>query len=147
MITGEYDAALGGRINGLVHFPSLNRTLNVSFVVDTGASLTSISPRDLLSLGLDVLADLPAQPGPVPLTSAGGPVSWWLTDALLGFTHDDGSFTRIAMSVALVPALGSPSLLGRDILDRGTLLYDGRASSVTFDIPQGDLRLQVELAR
>jgi hypothetical protein len=121
--------------------PSLDRTLDISFLVDTGASLTSISPSDLLSLGLDVLADLPAEPGPVPLTSVGGPVTWWLTNAVLAFTHDDGAITQISVPIALVPALRSPSLLGRDILNKGTLLYDGRAASLTFDIEPGEVRL------
>jgi hypothetical protein len=132
---------MGAPLRCLLHVPSLDRNLEVVFLVDTGAEMTAISSADLGDLGKDALAQIPTVPHSVPLTSPGGIVQSSLTRVSLGLIHDEGQVTVVSMPVALLDAPNVPSLLGRDILSMGRLTIDGPAGTASLDIPPGAFRL------
>lgn len=137
MITGVYDVTQGAHVTGLVYFPTVDRTLDVPFLVDTGASLTSISMGDLVRLGDETARGLPLSAGTGPMTGVGGVVPWWTMDIGLGFVHDDGGLTFFGLPVAVLSTPGIPSLLGRDILSIGKLTFDGTSNAVSLEVAKG----------
>ena len=103
----------------------LDRHVDVSFIVDTGADATLLSPGDAERLGLD-----PGLFGPRDLSIGGlgkGSAKCARTSALITFTDDEYVWVyTIALAIGFRDDLDLrlPSLLGRDILDRWRMTYD-----------------------
>ena len=112
--------------------------IEVPFLVDTGASWTTLHLTDLLKLG-DALGGLMTTPSPIPLRGVGGStVRPYAMRVGLAFPHVNGGFSRFAMSVAMLPdqaGWGTPSLLGMDVLRHGALTIDATREIVQFDPP------------
>ena len=131
MIRGTFVETTGRRrpvINAPIAIPSQNLMTRVTFLVDTGADTTLLSPRDAFRLGLN-LALLPFGP-----SSAG--VGGVTRTVITGATITLGPVTyRLSLRV-LAPegreqqqALSRiPSLLGRDLLGHYALFLEERTN-------------------
>ncbi|MGI8550918.1 MAG: aspartyl protease family protein [Dehalococcoidia bacterium] len=126
-----------------VMVPSQNVDDDVSFLVDTGADSTLLSPSDALYLGID-LSQLPH--GDV-MSGVGGTTSTVMAESTLGL--GDRSFD-LALRI-LVPNAGEPSgvlnripsLLGRDILAHFALFLEERTRRVLLLKPDEADRLNL----
>ena len=117
-------------VSALLAIPSLQRSGDTAFLVDTGADSTLLAPRDASLFGVD-LALFP--PGP-PSTGVGGTVRTVQTSATMTLgPHTYNLTLRIlapetrAQRIALARI---PSLLGRDILAQFALFYDDQEDLV-----------------
>ena len=124
-----------------------NQALEISFLVDTGADRTLLSPFDGVRLRRELVVDLLGLPFGSPIVGVGGQTETRMIDASLQI----GEHT-IATTLSLVePPPGQfptmPSLLGRDILyelalfmeyrtDRLLLLDDSETEHVSFSARQ-----------
>ena len=140
MIRGLYRSPNTAYISGFVYFPPpVDEVLEVPFLVDTGASWTSLFATDLLRLG-DKIGTLPVERAPIELRGVGGTLQPWTVRGGVAFVHDEGGFTTFTVNLALIPdaaGAGLPALLGMDILSHGTLQIDPSDQKVTFDAPNG----------
>jgi hypothetical protein len=140
VISGAYGLSHGGRITGVVHLPApVDERIEVSFLVDTGATHTCISLIDLLRLSSQVPETI-AISHRDPLWGLGGAVPGLATPASVAFLHEDSTTSRFVLDVGLLlspDTAGIPSVLGRDILFRGDLHFDPAAGAVYFDAPRG----------
>jgi hypothetical protein len=111
--------------------------------VDSGAERTCISLDDLLRLDGDIQSKIAIKPG-TGLRGIGGSIASYVAVAGVGFTHDDQGSSMFALELSLVADLsvaGLPSLLGRDILFRGDLIFEPGPGTVCFDAPKGSYNL------
>jgi hypothetical protein len=114
--------------------------MRLPFVIDTGATDSSISQEDLAMLGRDQVRRLGLQPAAIPLVGIGGEVTWWQFFAGLRFSHSDGEKTLISLPLGVIDTHGIPSVIGRDVLSSGVFTVDGPSGSFTLDLPQGPIR-------
>ncbi len=109
-----------------------NQSLGISFLVDTGADSTLLSPlvgvRLRQELGVDLL-DLPLGS---PIVGIGGQIETRMIDATLDI-GEQSIFTTLSL---VEPPPGQfptmPSLLGRDILYELALFMERRADKLLF---------------
>jgi hypothetical protein len=141
LIPADYDVSKGAYIEAIVYFPSTDNALRVPFLLDTGSSSTAVSVADLGSLAPNPLNRLALRRSVTRMTGLGGSMRPWLTDAGIALGHDDGRVTQFRTTVAIIETPGIPSLLGRDILSKGYLHFDGMGGSVRFDIETATFRL------
>ena len=118
---------------------------SIAFLIDTGAEITTLGPRDSLTLlGRSYLTiDFSSIPGTREMIGIGqGSSRSFITPTELTFFADDGSQIRITLGIAItepVPpdpgAQGNwrmPSLLGRDVLQHFDLSLSYHPPSVTL---------------
>lgn len=132
MIRGHF-ATLGTRrrpfVKGVLHFPTLNRDLELRLLVDTGADRTILGPahaeRLRTELGMDFTALRRGQPG----TGIGGQVATRIVEAVLNLETValPPTLTILEPTAPLAPI---PSLLGRDILAHFALFLEERTTRV-----------------
>ena len=108
-----------------------SQVAEVDVLVDTGAMITTVHPRDaIFRLGID--STRLASPGQWPnremIQGVGGTATHYVVAAQYGFLHDDGSLQRIDGHVRIAQFRAGterlPSLLGRDILQHFQLVTD-----------------------
>jgi len=104
----------------------------VRAVVDTGASCTCVDPAVIQKLRLT-----PSGTTPVHTPSTGGtPVSRNQFDVAIGIVMDAGQVHVSSLIIPVVESdlagLGIQALLGRDVLDQGIFIYDGRRKVLTL---------------
>lgn len=151
MILGYFrdqDSILRPFVNLTLEFPiANNQSLEISFLIDTGADRTLISPVDGVRLRGELGVDILDLPFGSPIVGVGGQTETRMIDATL----DIGAQT-ISTTLSLVePPPGQfptmPSLLGRDILyelalfmeyrkDRLLLLDDSETEHISFSARQ-----------
>ena len=105
--------------------PELDLHDSVSFLVDTGAEVSSIMPTD----GRRLFIDYDALSGEkASIVGVGGSVESIVSPALIYFTEDNGRVRLYRIDVTIMPDLpelhGLPSLLGQDILSRWRTVHD-----------------------
>lgn len=100
------------------------------FLIDTGASGTCVDPTLIAKLGLPPTGAAPMQ---TPSTN-GTPVQCNLYDVSVFIPDGQGGFMTPALPVmeCNLAAQGILGLIGRDILNRCTLIYNGSANFVTL---------------
>ena len=152
-----YDPKIGPRIK--VSFAQAGalaggqgRVVPATFLVDTGASLTSISPQIAQRVGLRSLGKIPVS-APVGLSS----LNTYLVDLLVMFGDLEGQFpngdipTFPAPNLLVMDYLGRQDyyqgLLGRDILDRGILKVVGPERRYTLILPDSDDSSKISVSR
>jgi hypothetical protein len=138
LIRGTYDWQFGARIRIGLFLPSLSRVSYAIFVVDSGASHSSIALKSLEELGVDTASlNLRREPGEV--VGVGGSTRRESLVAGLASDHLDGSVSmlRLRLNVLADAPLELPSLLGRDVLALGRVVLDPTSQMVTFDLPPG----------
>ena len=110
---------------------AISRTMKFSFVVDTGADHTLLSPRDADRLHSELGLDIRTMPRGNPIGGVGGYAETRLVRATLAI----GSYeTTMPLHVVDMPPGPSdmPSLIGRDIIYDFALLMEHSADRLLF---------------
>lgn len=144
MITGPCAPGKSPYITGFVHFPNpVNATIEVPFLLDTGAEWTTLSPLDLLKLG-DQRPQLTVNQAPLEVRDAsGGGFRPDVVHCGLAFVHANRSVSTFEVYAGVSPMAaaiaGVPSLLGMDVIAHGDVRLLSAARRVEFDPPAGVL--------
>jgi len=125
-------------IEGHIVFPRLNIRGNVSFMVDTGADNGVIMPADARRFGLDYSK----LRNPRKCIGLNGLSRTFGEGALLTFADSRKTYTY-NVKVDFIPPNPdlekTPSLLGRDILERWRMIYDPSRKTLSFKVISADL--------
>ena len=132
---GERPAA--PRIAVFVSVGAMRQAVEVDFLVDTGADRTTLMPRDINALGLDLRSDAFDRS---QTTGVGGSVQTRQAPAVLYFVDDEApdGLRRVNLTIDLLmtedahAAMRLPSLLGRDFLNRCACLFDPAANRLAM---------------
>ena len=122
-----------------VVLPRLRASASVSFLVDTGADRTLISPADALRLGYDY-----ACPGPPEsVVSVAGEIRLFSEEAVVAAPDSTGGQVHaVPLTVSVLPpspwSLSLPSILGRDFLVHFDLHLDIGRETVVLRPKPGD---------
>lgn len=129
-------------IEGYIVFPRFRLRGNVSFIVDTGADNCVIMPADARRFGID-FAKLRH---PRHCIGLNGLAKTFEERALVTFA-DTRSVYTYNVKVDFVspnPDLEkTPSLLGRDILERWRMVYDPSRKTLSFKVNSADLTSKI----
>ena len=138
-------------IKAVVEIPELKVSAPVEFLVDTGATRTTLHPGDVVKWGIDI-ASYAASVQPSTLAGIGGEASYCAADAVLRFKS-----TQIPLPVLIGPLDQSqfdlalrkqvPSLLGRDLLNLGRLVVDYETNQVSIEMHPTDRVNRTNLLR
>jgi hypothetical protein len=127
--SGPLEAAY---VNAIFDSEALHTYATLEFLIDTGATKTTISDKDVIRLGIDYEALEKLDKG---MLGIGGPVDTYiLKEAKLAFHKKDKqthvehleSLCFLRHSEVTERILRIPSILGRDILNKYALAYDRR---------------------
>lgn len=136
MIAGYFDELGRPYVGGLVRIPRLNVDGWVDFLVDTGATATSLSPND----GDNLLVPASELISPVRHRGIGGTRTYYREPAVILFP-DGTEWRRFDVGLYIAPpdegADYLPSLLGRYVLN---------AVRMEYDFPAGRLELEATAA-
>ena len=124
-----------------------NQSLEVSFLVDTGADYTLLSPFDGVRLRRELGVDLLELPFGMPIGGIGGQTETRMIDTTLGIGEQSISTTLSLVEPPPGQFPTMPSLLGRDILyqlalfmeyrtDRLLLLDESETEHISFGARQ-----------
>ena len=123
-------------LNGYVSLKRHNIEGMVSFLVDTGADVTTIMPKDAQKMGIDYsrlgMADT--------VEGVGGPAKCYDAAAIVSFLNDDGESIEHRIFVEIIepdprgPNLNLPSLLGRDVINEYRMVFDAHKLRFCFDL-------------
>lgn len=125
-------------ITAVLAIPSLKITQKVEFLIDTGATKTTILDKDAISAGIPYNRLIRHRH---PLLGLGGLVATYIAkNAEIYFRVDDDSEHKEFLSELLVVKhakvdhniMRIPSVLGRDILNKYRLTYDKQGDLVTI---------------
>jgi hypothetical protein len=127
-----------------IMLPGITREVSVvDFLVDTGAMITTIHPRDaIVRLGIDPirLADPGRWPTSETIRGVGGTAVQFRVPAQYGFVHEDDRLQVIAGDVRIAQLRAEtetlPSLLGWDILRHFQLITDWSSRLVMLREPK-----------
>ena len=123
MITGFFDERGRPYIEGQVWLPRLNVFEWVDFLVDTGATATSLSPNG----GENLLVPVSELTNPVRHSGIGGSRTYYRKPAIILFPYE-AEWRPFEVDLYIAPpddgADYLPSLLGRDILNTLRMEYD-----------------------
>ena len=140
MIPGRFGNTTGRPyVNGRLLLSRLNLSANLSFLVDTGADVSTLMPADGLTIGIDYQTLI----NPTNVGGIGGDASCFRETAVLVFDEPNRNLIRfysITMTI-LQPQqalMRMPSILGRDILDRWRMSYDPSKSDLKFTVRSAD---------
>ena len=134
MIRGRFRGDIRPRpyVDLNVGFPVAdNESLDIPFLIDTGADHTLLSPAEGVRLHQDLGVDLLSLPRGEPIGGVGG----YMETRTIGVSMTIGSHTaNVQASLAEPPTYGNlpvmPSLLGWDILRDFTLFIEHRTNRV-----------------
>ena len=113
----------------------------IDFLVDTGADVTTLHPRDAIVMSVPYELFYPGS----PIFGIGGVESTYEERAVIVF--DDGQYMRfyaLHLSIAQPKPenLALPSLLGQDILRHWNMVHDKSKDRLTFTARYSMLRMQ-----
>ncbi len=128
-------------LEGVVYIPSLEATGKLAFVVDTGAYATMLGPPASRRMGINPLK-LPANGDSF---GVGGASQSHKTEAFVAFSapREAWYWYKIDLDI-LIPNKETenfPSLLGRDILNRWSMLYDPSGNQLSFMVKEFDAKI------
>ena len=112
-------------VRAMVRLLRLGVEGTVDFLVDTGADVTCLHPQDVRKLELSL--DTVSPDDRIGFTGVGGSLDYFREEAIIYFNDDEDSELRFFCDIHIShnPAVeGLPSLLGRDFLNRCSLLAD-----------------------
>ena len=110
---------------------------DISFLVDTGASVTTIAPNDGCRIGVDYGA-LRNQQG---ISGIGGEARAYIEPAILCFGGSSKIYVYQLPILFLEPLeeyMQYPSLLGRDILSKWKMVYSPQENHLSFEVKVSD---------
>jgi predicted aspartyl protease len=143
MLEGRFGNTSGAPFfEGRIIFPRLGVRGLVSFLVDTGADATIITPLDGGKLGIDYSA----LRNPEASGGIGGAAKTFAEEAVLSFSDRRYVYSYLISVRILEPRPYSRrynSLLGRDILGSGNLVVDRPKRKVTFSPRFWSLRQKI----
>ncbi|HLQ92510.1 MAG TPA: hypothetical protein VK148_21010 [Xanthobacteraceae bacterium] len=143
MLKGRFEDATGAPIvEGHVAFPRLDRRGGVFFLVDTGADGTVIMPGDCDKLEIDTGTLV----NPTTSRGIGGTSGGFIERVVRSFSDEQYRYVyvlKIEISAPTSFNQGFPSLLGRDVLNRGRCVIDFHRNQVTFAPRTWDLRRKI----
>ncbi len=132
MIAGYFDERGRPYVEGLLRVPRLDVVGRVYFLVDTGATATSLSPND----GDNLLVPASELASPVRHRGIGGTRTYYREPAVILFL-DGTEWRRFDVDLYIGPpdqgADYLPSLLGRDVLNAVRMEYDFPAGRLEFE--------------
>jgi hypothetical protein len=143
MLDGRFGNTTGAPyFEARVWFPRLKIRGLVSFLADTGASITVLTPADSRKLGIDfrVLRN------PIMSEGIGGLAPTFRERAILSFSDKRYVYSYLITVRILAPAALNyriPSLLGRDILRSGRFVMDRSKKKATFSPHMWSLRQKI----
>lgn len=124
-------------MDGVLSLPRLGPAqVDVTFLVDTGATFTVIHPKDLKAMGLDVMRAFASQPTDHG-RGIGGVARYFKDEARLSFEHATGEVVDYLLPVNIaVPTdvnADYPSMLGMDFLYAFRLVVSMPERTLTLD--------------
>lgn len=132
MIIGYFDERGRPYVEGRVWVPRLNVSGWIDFLVDTGATATSLSPNGTRRLRVPISELV----NPVQHRGIAGTRTYYREPAVILFP-DGAEWRQFDVDLYVAPpSPGSdylPSLLGRDILNTVRMDYDFPARRIEFD--------------
>jgi hypothetical protein len=132
MIIGYFDERGRPYVEGQVRVPRLNIGGWVDFLVDTGATATSLSPND----GDNLLVPTSELVSPVLHRGIAGTRTYYREPAVILFP-DGAEWRRFDVDLYLAPpdegADYLPSLRGRDVLNAVRMEYDFQAGRLELE--------------
>ena len=139
MIAGEFDPQGYPTVWGRLDLPQWNVSYTVPFLLDTGADVTTIHPRDAGNAGIpfDRLY------AGVTVGGIGGQSTYYREPATLVFADDverQSYCYDLTVDIAKPEDVSGeiPSLLGRDIIDRWRMVYDRTDDLLEFTVRSAD---------
>lgn len=145
MLKGRFGDTSGRPfIEAKLYIPSLSVEVPVSFLVDTGADTTSLLPVDVELIGLDA-SKLPVLQG--GCVGIGGKTPCHEVEAVVVFSDDIHIYAYEIDLTVIPPCEGledTPSLLGRDVLDNWSMLYDPVRGKLEFTVRKCDLKKEID---
>ncbi len=136
MLVGSFDERGRSRIRATVRIPGLRFRRDIAFLIDTGSSTTALNVDDLSGLDLTPLGR-----GVAVGRGYGGPLVGHEVLGLVHFVEGDTGTHGYQVSMLLfddATSVGLPSVLGRDVLDRGRLTCDPTNGILDFEIWRSD---------
>jgi len=134
IIGGRYGGTTdSGYVEARILIPRFKVQASMSFMIDTGASRTMLSPADVERLNIDY-AQLT---GSVKSNGIGGFANQKEEPASVIFWVKEGFYVyRVNLCVPrrTKASMQLPSLLGRDVLNRMKMTYNGHARRLTFQV-------------
>jgi hypothetical protein len=130
------------RLEARVFFPRLKIRGLVSFLIDTGATVSVLMPADSRKLGID----FSSLRRPTTNEGIGGIARAFREDAVLSFSDRHYIYSYLVTVRISEPTTRNhrfPSLLGRDILRSGRLVVDRPKRHVTFTPYTWSLRQKI----
>ena len=132
MIAGYFDERGRPYVEGLLRVTRLDVVGRVYFLVDTGATATSLSPND----GDNLLVPASELVSPVRHRGIAGTRTYYREPAAILFP-DGAEWRRFDVDLYIAPPdVGAdylPSLLGRDVLNEVRMEYDFPAGRLEFE--------------
>jgi hypothetical protein len=141
MIRGRFGNTTGRPyIEGRLVLLKFNLIANISFLADTGANSTSIMQMD----GMRMPIPYDQLKNPNQSYGVGGIDTEYSEDALIAFLDKSGTLYVYNVEVGILEKspdiMTCPSLLGRDIMQRWSFLYDFPNGSVCATVNTADWR-------
>ena len=140
MIQGRFGNTTGRPyVNGRLLLPRLKFSTNLSFLVDTGADVSALMPADGIKLGINYRVLINSK----VVGCMGGNTNCFQEDAVLIFDEPNRKLTRYYLIKIMIPPVSpplmkTPSIIGRDILDRWRINYDPNRNSLKFTVRSAD---------
>ena len=137
MIRGEIDQRGRPYVAAFVYFRRLGMGHTINFLVDTGATSTSIHPRD----GRDAKLPYDRLLHPRSISGVGGQATYYHEPAIVYFI-DEPQVHLYFMDVAIAEPTGAnrnlSSLLGRDVLNNWKMTYAPMHQTLEFEVLKAD---------
>ena len=140
MIPGRFGNTTGRPyVNGRLLLPRLQLSTNLSFLVDTGADLSTLMPADGLTIGIDYQALINSR----VVGGLGGNARCFQEAAVIVFDEPNRTLIRSYFITLIIPQvhpdlMRMPSIVGRDILDRWRMNYDPSKNVLKFTVRSAD---------
>ena len=145
MLRGRFGTTSGRPyIDGSLLLSRLDLSLEISFLVDTGADESFLMPSDAQGLLLDYRRLSGRSTGG---HGAGGSFTAYREPALITFSDGERLFGYSVIIGILEPRddmLGVPSLIGRDILHRWRMTYEHSSGILVFDVESADVIVEAQ---
>lgn len=130
-------------IEALIVLPRLKLRGNISFIIDSGADKTMIMPDDGQRLAIDYAALSNQQ----ICGGVGGQFTAYDESALILFSEPGKRVFIYNRTISILPqslgVRGTPSLLGRDVLDKWRWDYCGMKKSLSFEVIEADQTIDI----
>ena len=120
--------------------------LDVSFLVDPGADVTTLVPLDGIRAGIDYSKLTTKQ----EIGGIGGVTELFVEPAVAIFAEDATSLHGFVIRVLIVPPsdemMDVPSLVGRDVLDNWRMTYSPTEGQLSFNVKYSDFTVDIAVA-